>query len=168
MIISIDTKSTGKRQSKKRQELVQDAVAFFVDELLREAGVSQSIIVTVKLVEKLFEKYATKAIIELIETDDDTWEFEIKVDSSMKDYPLLVSLAHECVHLAQYYSGDLEELNQGTTRWMNEWYSLSKTKYWDRPWEIEAYGREMGLVEKFVTKFKQQNARWYLRDPDYL
>lgn len=159
---------TCKGGTKRQRKVIEEAVVFFIENLLPQARSKKGLelVITVKLVEKLFQKYSTKAL--CILEDDDPWEFELKVDSTMKLYPILVSLAHECVHLAQYYSGDMEEREANSTRWRGKEYDLKKTNYWDRPWEIEAYGKEIGLVEKFVTKFKYSETSWYLRDPDYL
>ena len=39
-------------------------------------------------------------------------------------------------------------------------------KYWDRPWEIEAHGREVGLFLQWVDKEGLQKKPWTWDDLD--
>ncbi len=75
---------------------------------------------------------------------------------------MIRTLAHEMVHVKQYAKNELgKELAMArggkglriVTRWMGEfWAPKSKEDaYWDAPWEIEAYGREVGLHHKWVA-----------------
>lgn len=79
-----------------------------------------------------------------------------KLDSMIK------TLAHEMVHVKQYAKNELGKelalarIGKGlriVTRWQGElWSPKSKEDdYWDAPWEIEAYGREVGLHHKWVA-----------------
>ena len=77
------------------------------------------------------------------------------------------TLAHEMVHLKQYAKNELgKEFSLTTkggvkimTRWKNELWK-AKTKecpYWDSPWEIEAYGREVGLYRRWVDHVEKKD-----------
>lgn len=69
-------------------------------------------------------------------------------------------LGHEMVHVKQYAKNELKSGIMTATRgglkmsskWMGEiWKPKGKEDaYYDSPWEIEAYGREVGLFEKWV------------------
>lgn len=77
-------------------------------------------------------------------------EFQISIQKNKSQRYMLMTLAHEMVHLKQYALGELDEN-------MNVWKGRrihSKTDYWDTPWEIEAHGREAGLYVRFCEKYK--------------
>ena len=69
-------------------------------------------------------------------------------------------LGHEMVHVKQHAKNELQNGHvvaargglQIYSRWMGKiWKPKSKEcPYFDSPWEIEAYGREVGLYHKWV------------------
>lgn len=72
-------------------------------------------------------------------------------------------LAHEMVHVKQYAKNELgKELAMArggkglriATRWLGDLWSPKRKEdaYWDAPWEIEAYGREVGLYQKWFHR----------------
>jgi len=71
----------------------------------------------------------------------------IKKDESVRK--MLMTLAHEIVHVKQYAVGELSE-NHASWRGkrINE-----DVDYWESPWEIEAFGRERGLYTLFCEKY---------------
>lgn len=76
-------------------------------------------------------------------------EFLIQIHKNKSQRYMLMTLAHEMVHVKQYAMGELAEN-------MNAWKGRrvhSKTDYWDTPWEIEAHGREAGLYTRFCEKY---------------
>jgi len=87
----------------------------------------------------------------VIDTDD-TNTFEMDIESSMTLRKKLLSVAHEMVHVKQFTRGELKHADTLTAkRWLGKTYNESN--YWDCPWEIEAYGRELGLFTMWVEKF---------------
>ena len=75
---------------------------------------------------------------------------------------MIRTLAHEMVHVKQYAKNELgKELSLArggkglriVTRWQGEYWTpgTKEDEYWDAPWEIEAYGREVGLHHKWVA-----------------
>lgn len=70
-------------------------------------------------------------------------------------------LAHEMVHVKQHAKNELVSGVMIATRgglkmsskWMGEvWKPKAKEcPYYDSPWEIEAYGREVGLFQKWIA-----------------
>ncbi|NBO69876.1 MAG: hypothetical protein EBU66_04195 [Bacteroidetes bacterium] len=70
-------------------------------------------------------------------------------------------LAHEMVHVKQHAKNELQSglmvATRGgmkmSSRWMGEiWKPEGKEcHYYDSPWEIEAYGREVGLYQKWLA-----------------
>jgi hypothetical protein len=75
---------------------------------------------------------------------------------------MIKTLGHEMVHVKQHAKNELQSgvmiPTKGGLRMTNRWMGkIWKPKaredhYFDSPWEIEAYGREVGLFEKWVTK----------------
>jgi len=75
---------------------------------------------------------------------------------------MIRTLGHEMVHVKQHAkdelkSGILVPTRGGlkmTNRWLGEiWKPKGKEHhYFDSPWEIEAYGREVGLFQKWIMQ----------------
>jgi hypothetical protein len=76
-------------------------------------------------------------------------EFEIELNSRVNGGEILRALAHEMVHVKQYVYC---ETNESLTRWKGS--KVTEGDYWEEPWEIEAYGREVGLFNKFAIQEK--------------
>ncbi len=73
-------------------------------------------------------------------------EFTIELDCGVTIRNILINLAHEMVHMKQWVKGDMYEYsNPHMVRFMKKKYDMSEIAYWDYPWEIEAYGRQLGL-----------------------
>ena len=73
-------------------------------------------------------------------------EFTIELDCGVTIRNILINLAHEMVHMKQWVRGDMYEYsNPHMVRFMKKKYDMSEIAYWDYPWEIEAYGRQLGL-----------------------
>lgn len=72
-------------------------------------------------------------------------EFEIEIKRTLRLRDLLITLAHELVHVKQYIKGEI----------VND-----DTDYWDRPHEIEAHGRETGLFIRWVEQNNLANKKW--------
>jgi hypothetical protein len=90
--------------------------------------------------------------------------FVIDLDSSKSLRTLLLTLAHEMVHVKQFARNEQEytpKLNK--IRWHGKMVDLSKTDYWDLPWEIEANGREIGLFVQWCRENSLSTKKW-IRD----
>ena len=84
-----------------------------------------------------------------LEADDN--EYEVDVNKNLRLRELLITLAHEIVHVKQYERGEMKEL------------SNSAISYWDRPSEIEAHGRELGLFIQWVEDRGLSKRKWTQR-----
>lgn len=97
------------------------------------------------------------------ENDDDERYprfFTITLRDRRGDDDIIKTLAHEMVHVKQYarrelVSGIMVAAKGGfkiTTKWQGDvWKPKSKEDdYYDSPWEIEAYGREVGLYKRWI------------------
>jgi hypothetical protein len=151
--------------SKIQKKLVNEAVHYYLKDLIP----GHSVMILIKLRKDLFKKENLKA--DCIWEDDRNKprEFNITIDSSMKIHGVLRALAHECVHVKQFVKREMCDTgNCYITKWNGQAYHTNKGNYWELPWEIEAYGREVGLYEMFVTNKRHSKKRWYVKDPDYL
>jgi hypothetical protein len=86
--------------------------------------------------------------------EDDTRrpkEFTIKLDSTCNIRNILITLAHEMVHIKQWAKDEMYEYynTPKTVRFKGEKFNMDDVDYWDYPWEIEAYGRQLGLFVRF-------------------
>lgn len=149
MIISID--GTGPRNTNK----LEVAARFFAAQLMHPRMV-QNIVIDLEVVRNL------DVTGECISEDDhkNPRYFTIRLKQQPLD-EMIKTLGHEMVHVKQYAKNELGKelaLARGgrdlriVTRWQGEFWSPKSKEdgYWDAPWEIEAYGREVGLHYKWV------------------
>ena len=70
-------------------------------------------------------------------------------------HTILRTLAHELVHVKQYLVGDLSWRDKGMM-WKGEKFAPEYlTDHLDTPYEVEAYGKEKGLLVSFFIKWKE-------------
>jgi len=66
-------------------------------------------------------------------------------------------LGHELVHVKQYLNHEMFDYSDGErARFKGRLYSVSQSKkmdwqYYESPWEVEAYGRAVGLYDMWVV-----------------
>lgn len=67
----------------------------------------------------------------------------------------IITLAHECIHVAQYLSGDLRTVWEGesmVSRWKGTRVDESLVEYDDLPWEVEAYALQDEVVDSLLEQ----------------
>ena len=70
-------------------------------------------------------------------------------------HTILRTLAHELVHVKQYLVGDLTWRDKGML-WKGVMFAPEYlTDQLETPYEVEAYGREKGLLVSFFVKWKE-------------
>jgi hypothetical protein len=139
--------------TEQQQQFVTSIAKFSADKLLTDR-MNASLGVVIELTDNMLEEEGVQA--------DCTWEddpnrpkdFTIRIDSSLKLRQLLESVAHEMVHVKQYATGQMREYltDVDRCRFEDKEYSRKNTDYYDFPWEIEAYGREVGLFIRWAEK----------------
>lgn len=92
--------------------------------------------------------------------------FTITLRGKRGDDPLTRTLAHEMVHVKQYIRNELGKemtVSKGkgfsiATKWKGEYWTPAQheDEYFDSPWEIEAYGREVGLYHKWTLHREEE------------
>ena len=103
-----------------------------------------------------------------IDAGDGEFSIEIKKDLPMREK--MIVLMHELVHMKQHIAGELEfggiiigkdGLKCKTTTWMGAEFDEEGTDYFDRPWEIEAFGRQLGLFIRWVEAIDEgHHKKW--------
>ena len=77
-------------------------------------------------------------------------EFSIELDVTYSIRDALITLAHEMVHIKQWAKGEMYEyLKSGLIRFHKTKFDADNINYWDYPWEIEAFGKQLGLFVRF-------------------
>lgn len=76
---------------------------------------------------------------------------------------LLIDLGHELVHVKQYLNGEIFDYKSGDVRYKGSYFDSSyqenEESYYDSPWEVEAFGRELGLYRMFCIKLKEDSKK---------
>ncbi|SRR6056297_2212126 len=87
--------------------------------------------------------------------------FVIEADSSQSLRMLLITIAHEMVHVKQMARCEQQYTKvYHKVKWMGKTVDLNKTNYWELPWEIEAHGRETGLFLKWCEANGLEQRAW--------
>lgn len=150
--------------TREQRKLLEQAVETFTRKLMPDAV---DLDLNIELIRNLYKKEGVKGDM-VVEDDDEEVpnEFEIRLDSAMHHQALIRALAHEMVHIKQYVYGEMRDAGPKRVIWNGKKHVFDGYTYWDSPWEIEAYGREIALLEHFVRYRRYHNKRWY-RDLDY-
>ena len=137
-----------KGSNKDYRKLIESAAYYYAEKL-----VGKRLLKTIKININLRQGMLKKDDVEGTCIWDD-WDdlrktprdFTIELDCGVTIRNMLVNLAHEMVHMKQWVKGDMYEYSSPhMVRFMKKKYDMSEIAYWDYPWEIEAYGRQLGL-----------------------
>lgn len=85
--------------------------------------------------------------------DPEEREFTIELErrnTSSRHINIYSVLAHEMVHVKQYVKNELVDFHSSLVLWNGK--LMPSDMYWDAPWEIEAYGLQQGLYERWVME----------------
>jgi len=151
--------------TKKQRDLVESMAVFAGYKLMREK-LADSIELDIELTRNLYKEDGNIGDVIWEDRNHRPKQYSMRVDSSVDLRRILETVAHEMVHVSQFATGRWVELYKTKkTRW--EGKVLKKVpQYWDRPWEIEAHGREVGLFLQWVEENKLQNQAWTWDDLD--
>jgi len=135
-------------------KLLKMAANFFAEKLL-SSQLSKNITLTIHIKDKLdaggYCDYEDEGL-PLPRT------FNIEIKRIKTKIHMFLILAHEMVHLKQMAKGEMKDRykkSKYVTVYRGETYG-DDISYWDQPWEIEAYGRELGLYRIFCAKLKEE------------
>jgi hypothetical protein len=129
------------------------ATHFYASRLMSDR-LSNSLEINVNVIKDFYAQ--NKILGEAFPKGDDSKnkkQFVINLEWNKIGKKLLQCLAHEMVHVKQYAKGELKFHERGNlVTFQREQYQGDE--YWESLWEIEAYGREVGLYQKFKPTFK--------------
>lgn len=140
-------KITGK-PSKIDRKTIKAAVAFYADYLMDDHNDIDLVLDFEKNYKKFQGNYADCV-------NEDDLEFTITVDADLGKRSALLAIAHEMVHVKQWATGELDYNERKQCHRFNKKNYSEDMNYWDRPWEIEAFGRELGLYNMFMDSQKK-------------
>lgn len=72
----------------------------------------------------------------------------VLIDADISKHIAIQTIAHEMVHVKQYFDGRLSWDKKGLQLWEGKHVS-AELKYTEKPWEIEAMKKEVFLMYKF-------------------
>lgn len=124
---------------------VERAAIFYSKELVPNSRIRNNCSVEIKFDETIKE-YGF-ASVGAYNTRKQPRKFLIEIHPHIGSRRILETLAHEMVHVKQYIQ---DETNDQLTKWRGKKINSDKVDYWVQPWEIDAYGRETGLITKFA------------------
>lgn len=146
-MITIFTEGGNQRQ----RDLAEDAVCFYIKELMPQ---KRKMHIFIKLSRCLNKNEGLYSIVEeTVSGYKKGGTYEITVDSSLTDEDFLISLAHECVHIKQFFRRELRHLNAFDIMWKEILVETRFVNYWKQPWEIEAHD----LEEKLFSRLSQSS-----------
>ncbi len=154
MIVSV------KGSTKYNRHYVEEAAHFYHQLLMPRMRTLQ---IDIELVANLETKDGVSGDCTWEDSRGNPREFTIRVCSTVGRSEMLMTLAHEMVHVKQYARGELKDTYEGFRfcKWMGKRYNWNKTHYYDLPWEIEAHGREEGMFVRYAKKYDYEMTKWY-------
>ena len=143
---SIKIKVYGKNK-KFNNDYLKDATEFFLRLLF--AGKRYKINVTVSSLKGLKDRQHVDGTCERLDGPKNPRNFRIELDNNLTRQETLETIAHETVHVAQYVTDTMREGKGRAIIFNDKQYYLDPedpASYYFSPWEIDAYGRSIGLV----------------------
>jgi hypothetical protein len=141
--------------SKVTEQQIANAVHFYAEYLMSDR-LLKNLEIEIVLEDNLIRNEGDQAYCVDLSTSGPARDFEITVDAGLGKRALLIAIAHEMVHVKQYARGELKYLSsKKLQRFQGKVYN-PEFMYWERPWEIEAFGRELGLYTMFQQSQKKK------------
>lgn len=146
-------RTKGVTLTQNERKILKMATHFYASRLMSER-LSNSLQINVNVIKDFYAQ--NKILGEAFPTDERNTKqknFVINLEWNKLGKRILQCLAHEMVHVKQYATGELKfHERRNLVTFQREQYQ--DDEYWESLWEIEAYGREVGLYQKFKPTFK--------------
>ena len=123
---------------------VVKAVQFYAKELILNSRIRNNCTSIIRFDAKI-KNYGSCGA-EGYNTKKEPREFLIEIHPGIGARDILGTLAHEMVHVKQLVH---HETNDDLSIWKGKRVNSDLIDYWHHPWEIDAHGREDGLLYKF-------------------
>lgn len=141
------------RGSKNKRKQTKDLCLFTAYKLMPR--MAPKLTVEFEFVTNLFKREGIFGDCAYYEGDKNPRDFVVRVDPGIGDFDRLKTVSHEMVHVKQIARGELRELVKTPYYRFHRQYYHKNTDYFDRPWEIEAHGREEGLVVRWLQQSEE-------------
>jgi hypothetical protein len=137
----------GSSKNRKLKGLLTRAAYHYLKRLLPK---KRNVRISIQLVKDLALKERVFGDCYQCYKDDPDEDYIIRLHNDGSEATMLVTLAHEFVHLKQYDRNELcfYAQNPSAARWKGKIYK--DYNYETAPWEVEANFREIGLYESFL------------------
>ena len=123
------------------------AVQFYAKELISNSRIRNNCTSIIRFDAKI-KNYGSCGA-EGYNTKKEPREFLIEIHPGIGVRNILETLAHEMVHVKQLVQ---HETNDELSVWRGKRFNSEVIDYWHHPWEIDAHGREDGLLTKFAVE----------------
>ena len=146
-------RTKGVTLTQNERKILKMATHYYASRLMSDR-LSNSLQININVIKDFYAQ--NKILGEAFPTDERNTKqknFVINLEWNKLGKKLLQCLAHEMVHVKQYATGELKfHERRNLVTFQREQYQ--DDEYWESLWEIEAYGREVGLYQKFKPTFK--------------
>ena len=133
-------------KSKNRKIVIEHLAKFYVKKLkLRKSKFTLTVVTTLTFL----KRHGFAGAVYLI----DDKKLVMMLDSRLKVVDLIKTTAHEMIHVKQYARGQLKSRVTRSGKLLYSWMGNQCNKrYYDRPWEIEAFSRERLLYNQVFRR----------------
>lgn len=153
MKVSIRTKNQAVLTPFERN-VIREAAHFYADTLLSKR-ITDNINLRINIIQDYYKK--TGFMGDAAPIDDENYyrprNFEINIEKTKRLKSIVFSLAHEMIHVKQFAKGELKD-HKRSNKVIFHKVKFDDDNYWESPWEIEAYGKECGLWQRFKPIYK--------------
>jgi hypothetical protein len=140
-----------KGSNRRTRKLVDRATWWYAEKLMGKRLMS-GLEIYIKLRKNLITKEGCEGTANIENTTNTRpKEFIIELDVTFSIRDILITLAHEMVHVKQWAKGEMYDyMKPGFVRFEKTKFNTNEIDYWDFPWEIDAFGRQLGLFVRFI------------------
>ena len=140
MFVAVDVNGTTKSEESIIRHCIDDCVKVaFPDS-------TEIIEITVNVVDQ-DELSSPQTYAEVDEEYSNDYTILLSKQALEDDVTLYKTIAHECIHIKQYFTKELVHVNQYRSMFKNKVYDHFCTPYEKRPWEVEAFYLEEELYK---------------------
>ena len=135
--------------NKKNRKLVERAAWWYAEKLMGKR-LMRGLEIHINLRRNLITKEGCEGTATWEDENIRPKEFTIELDLTFSIRDVLITLAHEMVHIKQWAKGEMYEYTKSPmVRFHTTKFKLDDINYWDYPLEIEAFGKQLGLFVRF-------------------
>jgi hypothetical protein len=144
-----DLKKLTIKNAKKIQREAIRRIAPWVLKYLLGKKIAANVEITFKIVPNLQESEGIEGSTSWEDSNHKPREFLVELDGDQDINSFILAMCHEMVHVKQYALGEMKDIFKGPNNLVWKGTKINtlspNNKYWEQPWEIEAFGREQGL-----------------------